>query len=469
MEDTMKKIMFCAAALSALALFAGCTKNGGKSKASSDPSLAGYFTFEEEIVDDEIVDSSGAKKNAYLDALDGFKMTEGVSGKALVLDGTQYISLDDHILSGEGLTMAAWVKVDAWKTWQRVFDIGGGDGTKDLFLAVDGRMAGTFCAYEQSSGVTCNAPLTPIRKWTHLAMTMGGGKLALYVNGELSEEKDMDVSVADLKAGASGIFVGRSNWVSDPLLEGAIDELVVATRVFSADEISAMYAKNAQGGGAAVDVAGAQPYKVGSDSAVLAYYSFDDENGAVDSSGAGNDSGTNATEYVEGKNGKAILLNGSEQFIDLNPGILKGNSFTFAAWVKPNDMADWSRIFDMGDAGGNDWWLGKEGGSGKIRLDVNNEKGSVSVTGPVIENGAWTHVAVTIGDDVASLYVNGKLVMNNGSKAVPTDLLNGFKGAYIGKSNWPDPYINAAFDDVFFAGRAYTESEVASLYKGINF
>jgi len=59
--------------------------------------------------------------------------------------------------------------------------------------------------------------------------------------------------------------------------------------------------------------------------------------------------------------------------------------------------------------------------------------------------------------------------MNNGSKAVPTDLLNGFKGAYIGRSNWPDPYINAAFDDVFFAGRAYSEAEVASLYKGINF
>ncbi len=465
----MKKLMLGAAVITAAALLAGCAKGNGKSKTASDPSVVGYFTFEEAIEDDEIVDSSSAKKNASLDALDGFKLVDGVSGKALLLDGTQYITLEDHVLAGDGLTMAAWVKVDAWKTWQRIFDIGGGDGTKDIFLAVDGRMAGTFCAYEQTTAVSCNAPLTPIRKWTHLAMTVGNGKLALYVNGALAEEKAMDVSIADLKASASGIFVGRSNWVSDPLLEGAIDEIVVATRVFSADEIAAVYAKNAQGGGSVVDVAAAQPFKVGADSAVLAYYSFDEEKGAVDGSGKGNDAACNATGYTDGKNGKAVVLNGQEQFIDLNQNILSAKGFTFATWVKTEGMADWARIFDMGDAGGNDWWLGKEGGSGKLRLDVNNEKGSVSVTGPVIQDGVWTHIAVTVGDEVASLYVNGQLVMNNGSKAVPSDLLNGFKGAYIGRSNWPDPYINAAFDDVFIAGRAYSEAEVASLYKGITF
>ncbi|MCR4580569.1 MAG: LamG domain-containing protein [Treponema sp.] len=463
----MKKLIVCAAALAAVALLAGCAK-GGKSKLASDSSVVGYFTFDEAIENDEIVDHSKAKTNAALDALDGFQMTEGVSGQALVLDGTQYISLEDNVLSGEGLTMAAWVKVGAWKTWQRVFDIGGGDGTKDVFLAVDGRMAGTFCAYEQSSAVTCNAPLTPIKKWTHLAMTIGNGKMALYVNGALAEEKDMPVSIADLAAGATGIFVGRSNWVADPLLEGAIDEVVVAKRAFSAEEINEIYSKNAQGSAAAVDVANAQPFVISADSNVTAYYSFDGEDGAKDVSGAGNDSVTNATEYTDGKNGKALLLNGAEQFIDLNQAILTGNGFTFSAWVKSNGMADWSRIFDMGDAGGNDWWLGKEGGSGKIRLDVNNAKGSVSVTGPVLEDGVWTHIAVTIGDEVASLFVNGKLVMNNGSQALPTDLLNGFKGAYIGRSNWPDPYAIAEFDDVLFASRAYSETEVASLYKGIS-
>lgn len=467
MEEKMKKTLVLAAAISAVALLASCSK-GGKSNLSSDSSVVGYFTFDEDIKDDEIVDHSKAKTNAALDALDGFQMTEGVSGKALVLDGTQYISLEDHVLSGEGLTMAAWVKVGAWKTWQRVFDIGGGDGTKDVFLAVDGRMAGTFCAYEQSSAVTCNAPLTPIKKWTHLAMTIGNGKMALYVNGVLAEEKDMAVSIADIAEGATGIFVGRSNWVADPLLEGAIDEVVVAKRAFTAEEIAGIYAKNAQSGGAVADVSNAQPFVINSSSNCTAYYSFDDEDGAKDISGSGNSSKVNSTEYTEGKFGKAIVLNGAEQFIDLNQAILTGNGFTFSAWVKVNTMPDWSRIFDMGDAGGNDWWLGKEGGSGKLRLDVNNPAGNVSVIGPVIEDGVWTHVAVTVGDEVASMYVNGKLVMNNGSKALPTDLLNGFKGAYIGRSNWPDPYISAAFDDVFFASRLYTEAEIASLYKGIS-
>ena len=463
----MKKLLLGAAALAAVALLAGCSK-ASKSKAASNSGLVGYFTFDEAIEDDEILDHSAAKTNATLDALDGFKMTEGVSGQALVLDGTQYISLEDNVLSGQGLTMAAWVKVGAWKTWQRVFDIGGGDGTKDVFLAVDGRMAGTFCAYEQSTGVSCNAPLTPIKKWTHLAMTIGDGKLALYVNGELAEEKEMTVSIEDLKAGATGIFVGRSNWVADPLLEGAIDEIVVSKRAMSAEEIHDIYIKNAQSGGASVDVANAEPFVISAASNVTAYYSFDGEDGVKDLSGAGNDSTTNAGEYVEGKNGKALLLNGAEQYISLNQKLLSGNGFTFAAWVKVNAMADWARIFDMGDAGGNDWWLGKEGGSGKLRLDVNNPKGNVSVTGPVIEDGVWTHVAITVGDEVASMYVNGKLVMNNGSQALPTDLLNGLQGAYIGRSNWPDPYINAAFDDVLFANRAYSETEVASLYKGIS-
>ncbi len=463
----MKKIMFGAAVLAAVALLAGCAK-GGKSKLASDSSVVGYYTFDEAIENDEIKDHSSAKTNAALDALDGFKMTEGISGQALLLDGTQYITLEDKVLSGDGLTLAAWVKVGAWKTWQRIFDIGGGDGTKDVFLAVDGRMAGTFCAYEQSSAVSCNAPLTPIKKWTHLAMTIGNGKLALYVNGELAEEKDMPVSIADLKAGATGIFVGRSNWVADPLLEGAIDEIVVAKRAFSAAEITEIYSKNAQGGGAVVDVSNAQPFVINSAANVTAYYSFDGEDGAKDLSGAGNDSVTNATEYTAGKFGKAIVLDGTDKFIDLNPKILSGKEFTFSAWVKTNGMADWSRIFDMGDGGGNDWWFGKEGGSGKYRLDVNNPKGSVCVTGPVIQDGEWAHVAVTVGDGVAALFVNGKLIMNNGSEAVPTDLMNGFKGAYIGRSNWPDPFVNAAFDEVLFASRAYTEAEVASLYKGIS-
>lgn len=204
--------------------------------------VVGYYTFDEEIEDNELVDMSGTGHNVSTAALDGSVLTEGKNGKALQFNGEdEYITLDESLLSGDGFTVALWVKAASWAVWGRMFDFG--DTKTDVFVAVDGRTPGTLGMREEGTESQVNCPLPPQGKWVHVAATFGGGKMALYVNGKQSQELDCPVEVSQLAAGDPlGLYVGRSNWAADPMFNGAIDDLLVASRSFSADEIAAVCA-----------------------------------------------------------------------------------------------------------------------------------------------------------------------------------------------------------------------------------
>ncbi len=463
MKKTTRGVVAFSAALFALT-FVGCSsKTESGVNPEKNKSVVGYYTFDEGVSDNEIKDHSPAKSDVVGNAFNGGETQAGVKGNALTFGGDEFIQLDNNVLSGDGFTFAAWVKSDSWKMWNRVFDIGGGDGTKDIFLAVDGRIAGTFTVYEQSSGAHVNAPLTPIRKWVHLAATFGNGKVALYVNGKLAEEADLDLSMKDI-AEADGVYIGRSNWAADPLFKGAMDEIVVAKTVFSAEQIEELYKANASADTGSVNVADAKPFKLSDAKATATYYTFDDGVNPIDSV-SGINSTTNATETTSGHSGNAIVLNGDEQFIELNKDLFASDGITISLWVNPTEFNDWSRIFDLGDQA-TDAWLGKDP-AGKLRIDVNGPSGNISLVGELPQNGTWTHVAVTLGNDEAALYVNGKMAMNGGTELTPAVLAKTATGLYLGRSNWPDPYFNGKMDDVLIIQRALSEAEIASVFKGI--
>lgn len=243
----MKKTMLVAAAAIAALTLVGCASTKGakvsakKFQIKDTSEVVGYYSFDEEIVDNEVEDLSGAGMNVYTGALDGSVLAEGKFGKGLSFNGIdEFITLDSAVLEGEGLTVAAWVKANSWSTWARVFDFGNAKGNSDIFLCDDGRSANQLvCQIE--SGAAVHAPLPAPGTWTHIAATFGNGKITMYVNGKLAQELPTTTTVKDIAADAQGIYIGRSNWSADPLFNGVMDDLLVATRALSAEEIAAVY------------------------------------------------------------------------------------------------------------------------------------------------------------------------------------------------------------------------------------
>ncbi len=248
----MKKILSAVAAFAVLACFIGCesTKADGSAKGSGaspyviteGDDVIGYFQFEEDdIVDNEVKDYSGYGLYVTNASLDDPIYEEGVHGSALYFNGQdEYLTLDPEVVDGDGLTVAAWIKPDgAWQIWARFFDFG--DTLKDIFVAADGRQPGTLVFYEQETAASCNCPIPPAGRWVHVAATFGDGKIALYVNGKLSQELPCSVTTEDLSIENNlACYIGRSNW-PDPLFRGSMDDLLIARRKFSKNEIKAVY------------------------------------------------------------------------------------------------------------------------------------------------------------------------------------------------------------------------------------
>lgn len=463
-------------AVAAIAL-AGCASTkGGALKtteidASADKSVVGYYTFEEEVEDNEITDHSAAQINAYTGALDGSVRVDGIDGKALEFNGEdEFITIDPEAMEGSGFTFAAWLKADMWTTWARIFDLG--DTKTDVFLGVDGRTPGTLVIREEGSQVQANTPLPEMGEWCHVAGTFGNGKLAIYVDGILAAEAACGVTPKQVGANAQGLYVGRSNW-ADPLFKGAMDNIVIANRVLSDGEIAYLYKINAPVKVAAADEAAlSDPFVITKDSGVIGYYTFDEgveDNEVVDHSGAGINIYTGSLDnsaVAAGKKGKALVFNGDDEYLTLEPEAMEGEGLTIAMWVNPASWSAWCRLFDLGDQR-EDAWLGMDGVSGMLRLDVIGGKGNVTLAAKLPQIGKWTHVAVTLGDGAACLYVNGKLAQKNGSASLPTDIGANATGLYIGRSNWPDPLFNGMMDEILIANRALSKAEIASVYAGI--
>lgn len=170
---------------------------------------------------------------------------------------------------------------------------------------------------------------------------------------------------------------------------------------------------------------------------------------------------------TDGKYGKAMVLNGSDCYISLDESVFDSDEFTFAAWVKPDMWKDWARIVDIGDGATTDLWLGYAGVEHQLRLDVFGTQGApVTLLAATPAAGQWTHVAFTLGNGKASLYVNGNLIQQ-----VPcANKLSGFVHgqAYVGRSNWgADPLFTGAVDEVFVSGTCATGKQIKTIMKGL--
>jgi DUF1680 family protein len=167
-----------------------------------------------------------------------------------------------------------------------------------------------------------------------------------------------------------------------------------------------------------------------------------------------------------GQFGGAVKLGGDGQYVSMPAGIVGGLAdFTVACWVNPGAITAWSRIFDFGTGTTDYMFLAVDTGSGpRFSITTSGAGGEQQVNyGTRLSAGKWTHVAVTLSEKTATLYVNGSAVASNASVTLTPASLGATGNNWIGRSQFGDPDLNAAVDEFQIYSRALSAAEVKSL------
>lgn len=170
--------------------------------------------------------------------------------------------------------------------------------------------------------------------------------------------------------------------------------------------------------------------------------------------------------YVAGRVGsQAFVFDGTSRHLDLAPGQLNHDRFTFAAWVYWNGGNAWQRIFDFGNGTDHYLFLTPRASGAGLRFAIKNGGAEQQLNAPALPTDQWTHVALTLGSADARLYVNGAQVAASTAITLkPSDFNPALN--YLGKSQWPDPLFAGRIDDVRLYNYPLTPAQVATLAAG---
>jgi fibronectin type 3 domain-containing protein len=168
-------------------------------------------------------------------------------------------------------------------------------------------------------------------------------------------------------------------------------------------------------------------------------------------------------------NGQLTLASASSQYASLPAGIVGAlSNFTIVAWVRLNSTADWTRIFDFGSGTTTNMFLTPQcGGSGTVRFAITTGGGGAEQqinSSSTLSTGVRHRVAVTLSGSTGVLYLDGTPIGTNSSMTLNPSSLGSTVNNYIGKSQYPDPYLNGSLDEFRIYNRALTAVEVAQVY-----
>ena len=206
---------------------------------TDDKELIAGYSFENNLYDqtDHLMHCDLYAKATY--------STGKVGSRALQMNVTtnvnNYIQLPTAIAHREEMTIALWLKWYPGSTWSRVFDFGNGE-QQYMFLtpkADNGmmRLAIKNGGDEQKLDI-CKSKTA--YTWQHVVISIGKDKITAYIDGkEQASSTDITIRTADFKPIFN--YIGRSQFASDPVFKGDIDELRFYNYALSADDVENLY------------------------------------------------------------------------------------------------------------------------------------------------------------------------------------------------------------------------------------
>lgn len=190
-------------------------------------------------LDGDLSDQTGEFNDATItgdriDNHDGnITFTEGINGQAAAFDGESGIRLPEGLIVGDTYTVSLWVKPEQLTTHTPTF-FGAMDQDNWVSLVPLGHSDETMVWSGSSSWF--DAPTGLIieeNEWSHLAFTVDGGTMRLFINGEEQFSGD---DFPDRFTSADSYFgLGVNHW--DTPFQGLIDDLYIYNGALASQEI----------------------------------------------------------------------------------------------------------------------------------------------------------------------------------------------------------------------------------------
>ncbi len=187
----------------------------------------------------------------------------------------------------------------------------------------------------------------------------------------------------------------------------------------------------------------------------------------ADASGRGwNATLSGSATWLSGANarlGSALRLTGGHAA--LPAGIVSTlDDCTVSFWVRLDSITTWSRVFDFNNGNTtNSMYFVPRTSGGRVRFGLNGQlleaPAEVQFTA-----GVWTHVAVTLSGDTATLYLDGAPVVAGTSFTNNPSGLGATPFNYLGRSaSAADGNLAGALDEFVIYDRALAAADIAAL------
>jgi endo-1,4-beta-xylanase len=165
--------------------------------------------------------------------------------------------------------------------------------------------------------------------------------------------------------------------------------------------------------------------------------------------------------------GQLALAASAQQYASLPAGIMSSlSNFTVMAWVNLTSASDWSRLFDFGNDTTTYMFLTPQcGGGGTVRFAITTGGGGGEQQincSSTLSTGAPHQVAVTLSGGTGILYVDGVAVGTNSGMTIIPSSLGSTAHNYLGKSQYPDPYLDGTIDEFRIYNVGLSAAEIAA-------
>ena len=153
----------------------------------------------------------------------------------------------DHTNLGSAYTLSAWLKPDGiiegnaavifvgYHNPEKWVGIAGQDSTQKCKIWTNDKSGSANYSYK-----TVHSVNFPKNQWTMVTLSQEGENLDIYVNGNLVKS---DTAVPAMKGANQSIWLATNNW--DSSFKGAIDDVKVYNKKLTADQVKAVYVKDA--------------------------------------------------------------------------------------------------------------------------------------------------------------------------------------------------------------------------------
>ena len=201
---------------------------------------------------------------------------------------------------------------------------------------------------------------------------------------------------------------------------------------------------------------------------LFAFYSFNEIVDGMIADGMGTNHGQvrgGVTIANDPERGNVLALDGaSGSYVLLASGLLETlETLTITTWFRWTgpDNQSWSRVWDFGDGTSDYFMLTPRSGDGTLRFE--SRAGYPGYPSRWVQydmfHDEWVHTAVTVGNGVIRLYVNGEFITDNDFTQPPSAMGHTTRN-YIGNSQWPDPFFQGYIDDLAIYSTVLTEAQI---------